>query len=131
VEPDVAAIAFAAAPGRVALITDAMAAAGAPDGTYRLGTLEVAVRGGVATIAGTPTIAGSTLTQDAALRLAVEALGLGRAEAVAALTATPARILDRGDELGLLELGFAADVVVLDDEFVVHDVWAAGTRLVR
>lgn len=131
VEPDVAAIAFAAAPGRVALITDAMAAAGAADGGYRLGGLEVAVRDGVATVAGTSTIAGSTLTQDVALRLAVEAVGLPRSEAVAALTATPARILRLGDRLGLLEPGFAADVLVLDDAFVVHDVWANGARLSR
>jgi N-acetylglucosamine-6-phosphate deacetylase len=131
VEQSVAAIAFAAAPGRVALITDAMAAAGAPDGGYRLGSLEVDVRGGVATVAGTQTIAGSTLTQDVALRLAVEALGLDRAEAVAALTATPARILGLDDRLGLLQPGFAADVVVLDDDFVVRDVWAEGVRLSR
>lgn len=131
VEPSVAAIAFAAAPGRVALITDAMAAAGGPEGDYRLGSLEVAVRDGVATIAGTSTIAGSTLTQDVALHLAVETLGLDRADAVAALTATPARILGLDDRLGLLAPGFAADVVVFDDEFTVHDVWAAGSRRAR
>jgi N-acetylglucosamine-6-phosphate deacetylase len=131
VEPDVAAIAFAAAPGRVALITDAMAAAAGPEGDYRLGSLEVAVHDGVATIAGTGTIAGSTLTQDVALRLAVDEVGLSRAEAVAALTATPARILGLDRELGVLAPGFAADVVVLDDGYAVRDVWAAGSRLPR
>jgi len=64
-----------------------------------------------------------------ALGLAVEALGLERAEAVAALTATPARILGLDDRLGLLAPGFAADVVVFDDEFAVRGVWAAGVRL--
>jgi N-acetylglucosamine-6-phosphate deacetylase len=128
VDPSVAAIAFAAAPGRIALVTDAMAAAAASDGSYRLGSLDVSVHAGVATIAGTDTIAGSTLTQDAALRLAVERLRLPLSEAVAALTATPARILRLGHRFGLLDSGYAADVVVLDDDVAVHAVWAAGVR---
>lgn len=126
VDPAVAAIAFASAPGRVALITDAMAAAAARDGGYRLGALDVEVRAGVATVAGTDTIAGSTLTHDVALRLAVEQVRLTRSEAVAALTATPARILGLDDRLGLLSPGYAADLVVLDDTFTVHAVWADG-----
>jgi N-acetylglucosamine-6-phosphate deacetylase len=103
-----------------------MAAAAAHDGTYRLGTLEVAVHDGVATVAGTDTIAGSTLTQDVALRLALDDLRLPRSEAVAALTATPARILGLGDRFGLLAPGYAADVVVLDAGDAVEQVWAGG-----
>lgn len=129
VDPSVAAIAFASAPGRVALVTDAMAAAAAPDGSYRLGSLDISVHAGAATITGTDTIAGSTLTQDVALKLAVERLRLPLSEAVAALTATPARILGLGRRLGLLGSGYAADVVVLDDEFAVQAVWAAGLRV--
>lgn len=124
VDPAVAAVAFASAPGRVALITDAMAAAAGDDGDYRLGALDVAVHDGLATVAGTDTLAGSTLTQDAALRLALDELRLPRAEAVAALTATPARILGLGDRLGLLEPGYAADVVALDDAVTVRGVWS-------
>ena len=45
------------------------------------------------------------------------------------LTATPARILGLGDRLGLLEPGYAADVVALDDELTVQRVWAAGAAL--
>ncbi|MGB3911634.1 MAG: N-acetylglucosamine-6-phosphate deacetylase [Pseudolysinimonas sp.] len=126
VEQSVAAIAFAAAPGRIALISDAMAAAGAADGTYRLGTLDVTVRSGIAMVAGTETIAGSTLTLDTALILAIDALGLSRSAAVAALTATPARILGLADRFGLLAPGFAADIVVLDADDAVESVWANG-----
>ena len=126
-EPAVAAIAFASAPGRIALITDAMAAAGHTDGDYRLGSLDVEVRGGMAMIAGTETIAGSTLTQDLALAVALDGLGIPRPEAIGALTATPARILGLGDRLGLLQPGYAADVVVLDDDLAVQRVWANGT----
>lgn len=128
-EPAVAAIAFASAPGRIALITDAMAAAGHLDGDYRLGSLDIEVRGGMAMVAGTETIAGSTLTQDLALTVALDGLGIPRPEAVEALTATPARILGLGDRLGLLEPGYAADVVALDDELTVQHVWAAGAHL--
>ena len=126
VDPQVAAVAFASAPGRVALVTDAMAAAGGQDGAYRLGALDVVVRDGLATVAGTDTIAGSTLTQEVALGLAIDRLGLSRADAVAAVTATPARILGLGDRLGLLEPGYAADVVALDDDCAVRAVYAAG-----
>ena len=129
VDPHVAAIAFASAPGRVVLVTDAMAAAAGSDGTYRLGALEVVVRAGIATVAGTDTIAGSTLTQEIALGLAIDGLGLSRSDAVAAATLTPARILGLDDRLGLLAPGYAADIVALDDDFTVRAVWAAG-RLV-
>ncbi len=129
VHPDVARVAFAAAPGRIALVTDAMAAAGADDGHYRLGGIEVKVRGGVARVAHTDTLAGSTLTQDAALRNAIRLVGLDPAAAVAALTTVPARALGLDDRLGTLAPGFAADAVVLDDDGRVTAVWADGIRL--
>ena len=129
VHPDVAEVLFSAAPGRIALVTDSMAAAAAPDGDYRLGSLNVSVRDGLAVLSGTATIAGSTLTQDAALRLAVDRVGLPLAAAIAALTSVPARALGLGSQLGLLERGYAADVVVLDETLHVTDVWAAGARL--
>ena len=118
--PEIVRLAFAAAPGRVALVTDAMAAAGAPDGDYVLGALPVHVAQGIALL-GDGTIAGSTLTQDAALRTAVDA-GVPVAEAVAALTATPARVLGRRD-LGSLGVGAVADAVLLDEDLTVHRVW--------
>jgi len=130
VHPGVAALLFDEAPGRVALITDAMAAAAAADGDYRLGSLNVSVRDGLAVLSGTSTIAGSTLTQDAALHLALSEVGLEPSVAVAALTAAPARALGLGDRLGLLEPGYAADAVALTDDGTVTRVWADGRRLV-
>ncbi|SMH44414.1 N-acetylglucosamine 6-phosphate deacetylase [Rathayibacter oskolensis] len=126
VAPIVARTLFRAVPGRIALITDATAAAGAHDGAYRLGSLEVRVVDGVARVAGTDTIAGSTLTQDAALRTAVERLGLGLQEAITALTATPAAAMGVGDRFGRLAPGYAADVVALLPDLSVGRVWAAG-----
>ncbi len=129
VHPDVAAMVFRAAPGRVALVTDAMAAAGASDGNYRLGSLNVTVRDGLAVLSGTSTIAGSTLTQDVALRCAIETAAVDPADAVAALTATPARALGLESRHGYLAPGFAADAVFLDHEWRVQQVWADGSRL--
>lgn len=129
VHPDVAALAFTAAPGRVALVTDAMAAAGSGDGDYSLGSLTVTVADGLAVLRGTHTLAGSTLTQDRALRLAITRAGVTPRDAVAALTLTPARALGLEHRHGLLAPGFAADAVLLDHEWGVQHVWADGARL--
>lgn len=129
VHPSVAQMTFRAAPHRVALVTDAMAAAGGEDGYYRLGTLNVTVQNGVAMLNGTQTIAGSTLTQDLALACAVTTAGVPEVAAIEALTLTPARVLGRDSEWGLLEAGYAADVVVLDDAWKVEQVWANGVAV--
>src|SRR5690554_2092968 len=126
VHPHVAAMTFRAAPGRIALVTDAMAAAGSEDGDYRLGSLNVSVRGGLAVLRGTNTIAGSTLTQDHALRCAINQAGIAPGDAVTALTSTPARAIGFGDRFGRLAPGFAADAVMLDAEWQVQQVWANG-----
>ncbi|OJX98233.1 MAG: N-acetylglucosamine-6-phosphate deacetylase [Micrococcales bacterium 73-15] len=128
VHPAAALVLLRAAPGRVALITDAMAATGMGDGSYRLGALDVEVRDGVALVAGTETIAGSTLTLDVALRGAV-ADGLSLVEAVTALTSAPADALGEGSWLGRLAPGHAGDLVLLDDALTVTQVWAAGRHL--
>jgi len=130
VHPDVARLLLDAADGRVALITDAMAAAGAADGSYRLGSLRVTVVDGVARLAGTDgAIAGSTLTQDRALRLATGRCGMSLRAAVTALTWVPARVLGTDHWLGRLAPGYAADAVLLDDAYEVRAAWGAGKRL--
>ena len=129
VHPDVAAMVFASAPGRVALVTDAMAAAGSHDGDYSLGSLTVTVRDGIARLRGTPTIAGSTLTQDVALRIAIEQARVTPARAVEALTLTPARALGLEHRHGLFAPGFAADAVFMDHDWQTLEVWADGRRL--
>ncbi|MRX44197.1 N-acetylglucosamine-6-phosphate deacetylase [Agromyces sp. Q22] len=129
VHPDVVRLAFSGASGRVALVTDAMAATGASDGEYVLGSLSVDVRDGVARLADTGAIAGSTLTQDEALRRAVLDSGIPLHEAVGALTVTPASAIGRAGDLGRLDVGFAADAVLLDDDLAVTAVWGAGGRI--
>lgn len=123
--PDVVALAFAGAPGRVALVTDAMAATGAPDGAYALGGLPVTVTDGVARLDADGAIAGSTLTQDAALRLVVAA-GIALPTAIAALTSVPARAIGVHGRYGTLAPGAAADAVLLDASLRVTGVWVDG-----
>ncbi len=126
VHPVVVAALFRMAPGRVALITDAMSAAGFGDGDYRLGPLQVTVRDGAARL-DSGSLAGSTLTLDAAIRTVVDA-GIPLQDAVLAATATPARALGH-PELGVLEPGSPADAVLLSDALEVDAVWADGNRL--
>ncbi|MDE0572534.1 N-acetylglucosamine-6-phosphate deacetylase [Demequina sp. B12] len=92
VDPALIASMFRAAPGRVVLVTDAMAAAAAPEGAYMLGELEVDVKDGKATLKGTDTIAGSTLTMTRAIEVCVEA-GVPEADAVAAASTVPRALL--------------------------------------
>ena len=116
-------------PHRVALVTDAMAAAGMPDGAYRLGSLAVDVVDGVAKVAGTDTIAGSTATMDHVFRYAVTNSGLPRDDALLAAvrqsSVNPARALGLA-EAGLA-VGSAADLVVLDGGLAVTGVLRHGS----
>lgn len=129
VHPEVVRLVFAGAPGRIALITDAMAATGASDGSYLLGTLPVNVQDGVARLVDGGAIAGSTLTLDEALFRAVTDVGISIEAAVTALTQTPARAIGRDHDLGQLAVGYLADAVLLNDRFEVDAVFAAGRRL--
>ena len=124
VRPELVAWVMATAPGRVALVTDAMAAAGGEDGDYVLGELAVEVRGGVARLAGKDTIAGSTLTLDRAVRNAVAA-GVELADALRAATSVPADYLGLTG-VGRLAAGKRADLIVLDPGLHVTRVMWRG-----
>jgi N-acetylglucosamine-6-phosphate deacetylase len=117
-------LAFAAAPGRIVLVTDAVAAAGMPPGTYDLGGQQVSVDP-----LGLPrrpdgTIAGSGLRLDAAIANVVAA-GVDLRSAVDAASRLPADILGRPD-LGRIEAGGTADLVWLGDDLSARATWLAG-----
>ena len=116
-----------AAAGRVALVTDAVAAAGRPnrDGRFRLGAVELEVRDGVARGLG-GALAGSTGTMIDGIRN-LAALEVPLADALAAATSAPARAARRPD-VGVLAPGAAADVVVLDEALEIRRVLVAGTE---
>ncbi|OZG54793.1 N-acetylglucosamine-6-phosphate deacetylase [Alloscardovia macacae] len=122
---------------RLALVTDAMAAAGCPDGAYLLGNLEVNVVDGHARLVSNGAIAGSTLNLEEAVQRMVLEVGMSVRDAIEAATFTPARALglDRPNAVtsapvGLLRQGFAADVLVLHPATLeVQEVWCAGVQI--
>lgn len=120
----------AVAPGRVALITDAMAATCAADGSYRLGAFPVEVLDGQAHLAD-GTIAGSTLTMAVAVRRAVQVVGMSLLEAANAASLVPARYLGVDDRFGSIRPGRAADLVFTDTDLEVQAVLADGRWLDR
>lgn len=128
-------------PDRVTLVTDAMDAAGMPDGAYRLGTVDVQVTDGVAHVAGTDTIAGSTATMDQlfcfAVRHAVDARAAvsdavvsdaALLQAVRQTSVNPARTVNF-PTVGL-HPGGRADLVVLDADLQVVTVMRGGEIVV-
>lgn len=121
---DLAAFVMRTIPDRVVLVTDAMAAAGAPDGHYMLGDLTVDVRERVARLAGSETIAGSTLTLDRAVRNAVAA-GIPLAQAVRSATSVPADHLNLAG-VGRIAPGHKADLLTLDDKVAVTRIMRGG-----
>jgi len=116
-----------AAAGRLALVTDAIAAAGIGDGRYRLGGVDVAVQDGVARRED-GVLAGSVLTMLGAVRN-LHRLGAPLVEAVNAATLVPARVLGR-DDIGVIRPSARADVVVLDDRLELSRVLLSGRERV-
>jgi N-acetylglucosamine-6-phosphate deacetylase len=115
------------AAGRLALVTDAIVAAGLADGGYRFGPLEVTVNAGRASLSD-GTLAGSVATMDACVRCAADVWGLERA--LAAASGTPARLLG-DDRAGAVAVGRRADVVVLDHELTVIETLVGGRTAFR
>lgn len=110
---------------RALLVTDAMAGTGMPDGTYRLGELEVHVRNGRCVI-GEDTLAGSTLTLDRAVRNFVEFTGAALPEVVRLATRNPARMTGLDHEVGTLAPGRSADIAVLSAKQEIVEMYLQG-----
>lgn len=114
----------------LALITDAMAAAGCPDGRYHLGSLDVVVRDGVSRVYdpdGEGAIAGGTATAADVLRRTVFHAGVDLTSAATAACATPARLLGMADSIGALHPGMRADVLVTDHRLKPLTVYKDGS----
>lgn len=110
---------------RVVLITDAMQAAGMPDGDYTLCGEEVTMRGGVVrTAAGG--LAGSTLSVDAAVRNMVELTGVTPEDAIHMASLHPARLLGIDRLVGSLAVGKRASLIALDSRLHLQRLWIQG-----
>jgi N-acetylglucosamine-6-phosphate deacetylase len=131
-DPDLVRMVFGlVGPDGIALVTDAMAAAGMTDGDYTLGGLDVEVRGGTARLAapggGQGAIAGGTSRLVENVRRCRD-WGIPLADAVAAASSTPARLIGN-DDVGILAPGRRADVLVASDELDVLQVYRGGALL--
>jgi N-acetylglucosamine-6-phosphate deacetylase len=128
VAPEVVRIfARAKGPNRIILATDATSATGMPDGQYALGKNRVQVTAGVCRDEE-GRLAGSTLTQDLALRNLIAWSGMRLDDALLGLTANPAEALSL-EGRGRIEAGAVADLTLLNGNLEVVKTFAAG-RLV-
>lgn len=116
-------------PGHIALITDAMRAAGMPPGDSILGSihngLPVIVEDGVAKLPDRSSFAGSVATADRLVRTMIGLAEVSLQEAVKMITETPARILGAGHK-GALLAGKDADIVIFDEQINIQATIVQG-----
>ncbi len=115
---------------KMILITDAMRAAGMPEGKSVLGSLrngtEVIVEEGVAKLTDRSSFAGSVATADRLVRTMLNKGGVSLVEAVQMMTVNPARLLGLDHKIGAIATGMEADIVLFDEDVVIHHSFVAG-----
>lgn len=116
VAPEVQTILFRLKPEKLILITDAIMAAGLPDGGFTLGTMQGSVKNGEARLPD-GTLAGSVLTMNIALRNFLANTGSSFPQASRFVSANPAELLGIGTFKGSLKPGYDADLVLFDSDF--------------
>ncbi len=121
-------VAFRSAQGRVALVTDAVAAMGMPDGVYELGGERLDVHPGEPPRRADGTIAGSAVRMDEAVANAVHGCGVDLVAAIEAATRVPAAAIGH-DSLGVIEVGAPTDLVWLGDDLHTRATWVGGTQV--
>lgn len=121
IHPAALRVAFNLLKGRICVISDSMRAAGLSDGVYDLGGQAVTVKGKTALLAD-GTIAGSVTNLHQELKNLVS-YGVPMEEVLRAMTLTPAREIGLDQEIGTLEPGKRADIVVLDKDLEIVRVF--------
>lgn len=112
---------------RLNLISDSLRCAGMPDGDYELGGQPITVKGGKATLSGTDTLAGSSISVLDAVRNVVK-FGVPLADAVYAAATAPARAV-RLDDIGEIAPGKRADLLLLDRDLDLKAVFIDGKKI--
>ena len=127
VHPAVMNICCSCAKPRVLLITDAMSAAGMPDGDYSICGYPVTMRDGIVrTESGG--LAGSTLALDAAVRNLVNNVGVCAEDAIHMASLHPAKMLGLDRDLGSIAVGKRASLIALNPQLRLQNIWISGQR---
>ena len=113
---------------RLVLISDSLRCTGMPDGEYAIGGQSVSLRSGKASLTGSDTLAGSAVSLTECVRRAVS-FKIPLAEAVYAASAVPASVIRMQDEIGSLEKGKRADLVILGKDLRVKQVFIGGEAI--
>jgi N-acetylglucosamine-6-phosphate deacetylase len=117
-------------PDKIALITDAMRAAGMPPGDSVIGNLhtglKVIVEDGVSKLPDRSSFAGSVATADRLVRTMINIAGVSLADAIRMITLTPASIMKISDHKGSLTAGKDADIVIFDENISIHTTMVKG-----
>ena len=113
---------------KLVLISDSLRCAGMPDGEYELGGQMITMKDGKALLTGTETIAGSSIHLMEGLRRAVS-FGIPLEDAIAAASINAAKSIGMEDTVGSIEIGKAADLVLLDDNLKVEKVFIDGKQI--
>ena len=118
---------------KISLVTDSMRGATMPEGKSILGSrkdgLEVVIKDGIANMMDFSGFAGSVATTDRLVRTMVNEAGLELHEAVNMMSLHPARLLKKENELGSIEAGKLADLVLLDDSITAKAVYVGGVKV--
>lgn len=129
VDPSMAVIAYRLSPERCILVTDAMHLIGLADGVYKWENQYIEKKGPRLYIKGTKTLAGSATTLPECVRNLMHWTGISLAEAVKTVTNNPARSINVQSQRGFLNVGCDADLVVLDSEGYLKQVYKLGQPL--
>ena len=117
-------------PGKIALITDAMRAAGMPPGESVIGNIQtgikVIVEDGVSKMPDRKSFAGSVATADRLVRTMIQMADISLSDAIQMITMTPASIMKISSHKGSLIAGKDADIVIFDEYINVHTTMVKG-----
>lgn len=119
-------ILVACGPQDVALITDAIAPTGLPDGEYDFVGRKVHIHAGAARMQD-GTLSGSVLTLDSAVKNIVRFAGISWSTAIAMATQVPARIVGIAHRAGQIEPGADANLIAIDSNGTVERTWIGGS----
>ncbi|MDH4219141.1 MAG: N-acetylglucosamine-6-phosphate deacetylase [Candidatus Aminicenantes bacterium] len=116
---------------KLCLVTDSLKAAGAGDGTYRWGKMEIEVRGPRATMKNTDVLAGSVLSLNQAVKNMIDWTGISVNQAINMASLNPARVLGLEEEIGSIQTGKMANLTIFDKEFVVLETVLRGKTVFK